>query len=294
MEGLKSVRKIIIAVCMVLASILFFSLTSSEIIIHNDEPLDLSKASVTDIQSKKLVDAKIDYVIGYFAYKEKSQEYYYLIPMDNGKFIIFCTGDKEQRQTLDRFLDSYNPIPMGLEIKGRISSLTTEEERVFFDSIVESGLVASQEEAYQYIVPYKITNDNSFLPWIYLAVAIILALMAVGFIISFIKNIRNRKNYIVAEPMNSSSEYYTGYDQSSMDYGYNQENNTSNNQGYNGGEYYTGYNSGEQYTGYSQGDNDTGYNGGEQYTGYNQGNKQYTGYNQNSQSNNSESNIHKF
>lgn len=272
MSSLSNVRKIALMAVFLLGSILFFSMSSSEIILHNSEPLNLSKASVEDIESRKLVDATITDTLGAFMYEERSQDYYYLIPMENGKYIIFCTGDKEQKNLLDTYSESYDPAPISIEIRGRISHLSTEERRVFFDSLVENGLLRADAE--EYVMPYKIENDNSMLPWIYLVIAVIALLAFVVFLISFIKDIQRRKNYIVAEPT-SGSEYYTGYDQNDMGYGYNQENNNS-------------YNVGEQYTGYGQN------TPGEQYTGYGQGNNYGGQYDQGSQPDNSESNIHKF
>ncbi len=277
MNNLVSFQKIFMMFFFLLGLIICCSMLSSEIILHISEPLDLSKASVEDIENKKLVNATITDTLGMFMYEDRSYNYYYLIPMDNGKYIIFCTGDKEQKNLLNTYIDStynYNPAPLSIEIRGRISHLSTKEKRVFFDSLVENGFLRSDAE--EYVIPYKIENDNGMLSWIYLILAVVALLAFFGTLISFIKEIQSKKNYIAiaAEPT-GGIEYYTGYDQNDIGYGYNQENNGSN-----GGEH--------QYTDCGQN------NPGEQYTGYGQGNNNGGKPGQGSQSNNSESNIHKF
>lgn len=87
------IRYVIIMLGLILVSMFCFYMASTENVIENDEPLDISKATVEQISENKFIDVKITSTVCQLN-KEKTlfdfdnDEYYYLIPMKDGKFIV--------------------------------------------------------------------------------------------------------------------------------------------------------------------------------------------------------------
>lgn len=217
-------RNVVMVILSALMEIFCLWSATNEIILHNSTPLNLNTATVNEIESNKLVDATITDTVGAFMYEKNSKKYYYLIPMENGMFIIFATSDVNQKNMLDTYIDSYDG-KLNLEINGRISLLTTEEKNVFFNSVVDADIgVNSVEKAQQYIVSYKIENDSPSIKWVWIIIGIILLAFSIITLLNLIKKRQNNKNYINAMPDNgydsnrnaynpySNDEYYTGYD----------------------------------------------------------------------------------
>lgn len=246
-------RSVMILIISALMGIFCLCMASEEIILHNSTPLDLSTATIDDIKDNTLVDAKITDTVGSFMYEVESKTYYYLIPMQNGKFIIFATNNAAQKDMLDTYIYSYNGT-LDMDIKGRISPLSSEEKKVFFDSVVDADIgVSSIAEAQQYIVSYKIKNDRAALKWIWILIALIMFAISIMILLKLIKqkhNSNNRKNFVNAMPDNTNANAYNPY---------------ANN------EYYTGYDDNQQ---------------GDYYTGYDNP--------QDTQTNNNQSDIHRF
>lgn len=226
-----TLKQIVAIISFSAAAIFCLFMTSNEVTLGNSTPLDISTATVEQIQSNTLIDVKINATIGAFATKSGSNEDYYLIPMGNGKFIIFVTGDAAQKRELDNFIYTYDGTngTLDLDVKGRIYNLTADEERVFFRSIVEAGIgLDSVAEAKQYIVPYKIVNYQSSSVWIFAAISVICLLFVAFMILSMVKQSRQRKAYtnpvqyqntVSNENPNAynpyaQEEYYTCYEDS--------------------------------------------------------------------------------
>lgn len=107
------IRYVIIMLGLILVSMFCFYMASTENVIENDEPLDISKATVEQISENKFIDVKITSTVCQLN-KEKTlfdfdnDEYYYLIPMKDGKFIVFVTENIKQNKELEDFIDKYN------------------------------------------------------------------------------------------------------------------------------------------------------------------------------------------
>lgn len=177
---------------LVFFSIVCFVYFGHELSIHSGGTLDLSEAEVDDIKADTIVNAKITDTVGAFMYEEHSKTYYYLIPMENGKYIVFATNNKEQKSALDTYIDSYDGT-LDLEVQGRISKLDSDESRVFYNSISSAGLGVTYAQAKQIIVPYKITNDDSVFYWIVLGIGCVLAIGAIIVVIVAISKDKKAK-----------------------------------------------------------------------------------------------------
>lgn len=233
---------------LILVSAFCFYMASTENVTQNNELLDISTATVEQISENKFIDAKITSAVCKLTYGNtllghEDDEYYYLIPMKNGKFIVFVTEDMLQKKELESFIDKYNRKNkvLNLDINGRIYNLTANEEKMFFDSAVKADVgINSIQEAKQYIVPYKIVNNVTGLKWIYISIAIISLLTMIFMVLLVVRKLKANGNYINTIPDSSSAssenthkiysnvEYYIGYDTSQQDDVNTQTNNNQN------------------------------------------------------------------
>ena len=215
-------------------------MASTENVIENDEPLDISKATVEQISENKFIDVKITSTVCQLN-KEKTlfdfdnDEYYYLIPMKDGKFIVFVTENIKQNKELEDFIDKYNKQKkkynrieeaLNLDINCRVYDLTEYEEEKFFNYAIKANFgINSIQEAKQCIVPYKIVNNVTCLSWVYILTAIVSLITAIFITILLVRKLKANENYINVMPNNSCSlsenthnsysndEYYTDYNQ---------------------------------------------------------------------------------
>ncbi len=234
------IRYVIIMLGLILVSMFCFYMASTENVIENDEPLDISKATVEQISENKFIDVKITSTVCQLN-KEKTlfdfdnDEYYYLIPMKDGKFIVFVTENIKQNKELEDFIDKYNKQKkkynrieeaLNLDINCRVYDLTEYEEEKFFNYAIKANFgINSIQEAKQCIVPYKIVNNVTCLSWVYILTAIVSLITAIFITILLVRKLKANENYINVMPNNSCSlsenthnlysndEYYTGYNQ---------------------------------------------------------------------------------
>lgn len=247
------IRYVIIMVGLISVSIFCFYMVSTENVIESNEPIDISNATVEQISESKFIDAKITSAVCKLTYRKTFlyydiDEYYYLIPMENGKFVIFVTEDIFQKKELENFIDKYNidkynreEEALNIDISGRVYNLTENEEKMFFDSAVKAGCgINSIQDAKQCIVPYKIVNNATYLSWIYILIAVISLLTAIFITLLLLRKLKVNENYVNVMPDNScgsnenthkiylNDEYYTGYDNPQQN-GDNIQNTQANN-----------------------------------------------------------------
>lgn len=222
---------------LILVSMFCFYMASTENVIENNEPLDISTATVEQISKNKFIDVKITSTVCKLN-KEKSfldydnDEYYYLIPMKDGKFVVFITEDIDQRIDLESSIYKYNKNEktLNLDIRGRIYNLTENEEKKLFDSAVKANCgIDSIQEAKQCIIPYKIVNNVCYLMWIYIAIAVVSLLAAMFITVLLVRKLKVNKNYVNIMSNNScdlmknthklysNDDYYTDYNNPQQD-----------------------------------------------------------------------------